>query len=290
MPEIVQKILKNQNNLSCNFHVAVKVSEMLEDFNISIDDLAKIIEIDPSITAKLLKHCNSAEYGFSRKITSIRDAVARLGFKSLKTILFTIVSQGSLSQEMEGYGLEKGELFSNSISCAVYSRYLAEFIEYPDPDQAFTAGLLRDLGKLMIHEYVREEYDEIIKLINDEKIPFSEAEEKILGLNHCQIGAIIGEKWNFPQILIDVIKYHHQPEKAEEAGCEDVNLVKIVHFADYLTVMLGYGIGKDGMMYEIDFKALESLGFELSSENIELLISDIVNLNSEIESMTSSSK
>lgn len=290
MTRLIKEILENQDNLSGNFQVAIKVSQMLDDFNVSIDELAKVIGTDPGITLSLLKHCNSAQYGFSKKITSVKDAIARMGFKPLKTILFTLTSKSSFNQDIEGYGLKQGELWKNSMSCAVYARYLANLIEYYDPDQAFTAALLRDIGKLMIHEYVKEGYDEISKLVSEEKVPFSEAEERILGQNHCQIGSAVAEEWNFPQALIDVIKYHHDPEKAELEGCEDIDLIKIVHVADSLSVMLGYGIGHDGMMHEIDLNSLESLGFEVSPENIELLISDIVNLNSEIESMTSSVK
>ncbi|OGI00718.1 MAG: hypothetical protein A2Y25_11650 [Candidatus Melainabacteria bacterium GWF2_37_15] len=287
MKENVQEILQKANNLQYNFHIAIKVSKLLDDDNASINDLSKLIEADQALTVKLLKHCNSAEYGFSKRVTTVKDAIARIGFKILKTMIFTIVSKSSFNQEIKGYGLEKGDLWRNSISCAVYSRYLAKLIDYNDPDQAFTAGLLRDIGKLILHEYVRKEYDEIERLVNKENITFSEAEEKIIGLNHCQLGALVADKWNFPQILIDTIKYHHNPEKAEQDECEDMDLLRIVHFADYLTVMLGYGIGKDSMLQEIDMDCVESLGPPLCNENMESLISDIVNLNPEIEHLIS---
>ena len=287
MKENIQEILQKVDNLQYNFHIAVKVSKLLDDYNVSINELTRLIEADQALTVKLLKHCNSAEYGFSRRITTVKDAIAKLGFKTLKTMIFTIVTKSSFNQEIKGYGLEKGELWRNSVSCAVYSRYLAKLINYIDPDQAFTAGLLRDVGKLVLHEYVRKDYDEIERLVNEENITFSEAEEKIIGLNHCQIGALVAEKWNFPQILIDTIKYHHNPEKADQETCEDMDLLKIIHFADYLAVILGYGIGKDGMMQEIDMDCVESLGHPLCRENMESLMSDIVNLNSEIELLIS---
>ena len=287
MKENIQEILQKVDNLQYNFHIAVKVSKLLDDYNVSINELTRLIEADQALTVKLLKHCNSAEYGFSRRITTVKDAIAKLGFKTLKTMIFTIVTKSSFNQEIKGYGLEKGELWRNSVSCAVYSRYLAKLINYIDPDQAFTAGLLRDVGKLVLHEYVRKDYDEIERLVNEENITFSEAEEKIIGLNHCQIGALVAEKWNFPQILIDTIKYHHNPEKADQENCEDMDLLKIIHFADYLAVILGYGIGKDGMMQEIDMDCVESLGPPLCRENMESLMSDIVNLNSEIELLIS---
>lgn len=287
MKKDIQEILQKADNMQYNFAIAVKVTKMLDDFNVNINDLSKIIGADQALTAKLLKQCNSAEYGFSRKITTVKDAIARIGFKPLKTMLFTIVSKSPFNREINGYGLEKGEIWRNAISCAVYSRYLAELTGYYDPDQAFTAGLLRDIGKLVLNEFVREEYDQIIKMVSETHMSFAQAEEEVLGYNHSQVGALVADKWKFPAMLVDCIKYHHNPELAEKEQLEDIDLVKIVHFADYLTVMMGYGIGSDGMMYEIDLNSLSSLGVEMSSENMELLIADIVNLNTEIESLVS---
>lgn len=285
MKKDINEILSKVNNLPHNFYIAIKVSKMLDDFNVNINTLSKVIGSDQALTIKILKLCNSAQYGFSRKITTIKDAIARIGFKTLKTMIFTIVSKSSFNQKVEGYGLEQGELWRNSLSCATYSRYIAELIGYVDPDQAFTAGLLRDVGKLILHEYVKEDYDNILRMVNEDNVSFGQAEEEVLGFNHCQIGALVADKWKFPQVLIDTIKYHHTPEEGENAGCEDINLVKIVHFADSLTVMLGNGIGNDGMMYDVDLNSLESLSIQLSPENLELLIADMVNLNSDINSL-----
>jgi len=285
MPQDINKILEKANNLKHNFYTVIKVSKKLDDFNVSISDLSKVISSDLALTATILKHCNSAKYGFARKITTINDAISVIGFTALKTIIFTIVSKSSFSKDLKGYGLEEGDFWKNSISCAVYSRYIAELTDYEDPEQAFTAGLLRDVGKLILNEYVKENRKEIIKIVTEENIPFSEAEEKVLGLSHCQIGAIVAEKWKFPQVLIDSIKYHHNPEKAEIEQCEDMNLVRIVHLSDSLSVMLGYGIGKDGMLHDIDISSHTKLGFKAEPEDLELLISKIINLNSEINSM-----
>ncbi len=287
MTKIIHDILEREDNLPCNFHIAIQVSKMLDDFNVSIDKLAKVIGTDQALSVKLLKYCNSAEYGFSRKISTVNDAIARLGFKSFKTIVFTIVSKSSLNREIRGYGLKSGEIWKNSISCAFYSRYLAELTDYVDPDQAFTAGMLRDIGKLALQEYVENDFKNIINAVNNEKIPFFKAEEKTLGVSHCHIGALLAERWSFPQVLVDAVKYHHCPEEAQRAGCEDTDLVNIVHLADYLALILGYGIGTDGIMYELDMTSVEGLGFNLTCENMELLIADIANNSNEIESLIS---
>lgn len=287
MPIDIDKLLNRVDSIPNNFHIAVKVAKMLDDFNVNIQELSKVIGADQALTVQLLKLCNSAQYGFSRKIVTVSDAIARLGFKTLKSLVFVVVSKGSLNRQLAGYDLGKGELWRNSISCAVYSKYLAEISGYKDPDLAFTAGLLRDIGKLIIHEYVKSDYDNIINLVNSENIGFSEAEEKILGYNHSQVGARIAAKWNFPKVLEETIEFHHNPGKVD-GKCEDKMLVNIVHVADSLSMILGMGIGNDGMMHNLDINSLEKIGIDVNSVGIESLISDMVDLNSEIDMIMAS--
>jgi putative nucleotidyltransferase with HDIG domain len=280
----LDKLLNRADTIPHNFHIAIKVAKLLDNFNVNIQELSQIIGMDQYFTIQLIKLCNSAQFGFSRKIVTVNDAIARLGFKTLKRLVFVVVAKGFLNKQVDGYDLAKGELWRNSIACAVYSKYLAEKSGYKDPDLAFTAGLLRDMGKLIIHEYVKKEYDNIINLVNSENIGFSEAEEKILGYNHSQIGAKIALKWNFPKILEETIEFHHSPEKAKPP-CEDYDLVNIVHIADSITMMLGVGLGNDGMMHNLNLSSLENLGIEVNSVGVEALISDMADLNTEIDSL-----
>ena len=283
----LDKLLNRVDAIPGNFHIAIKVAKMLDDFNVNIQELSKIIGTDQSFTVQLLKLCNSAQYGFSRKIVTVSDAITRLGFKTLKSLVFVVVSKGSFNRQIEGYDLAKGELWRNSLACAVYSKYLAEISGYKDPELAFTAGLLRDIGKLIIHEYVKEEYDNIVNLVTSENIGFSEAEETILGYNHSQVGAKIAAKWNFPKVLEETIEFHHNPKKANN-DCTDKKLINIVHVADSIAMMLGIGIGNDGMMHSLSMDSLENLGIDINSVGIETLISDMVDLNSEIDLLMAS--
>jgi len=280
----IDKLINRVNTIPNNFHIAIKVAKMLDDFNVNIEELSKIIGADQSFTVQLLKLCNSAQYGFSRKIVTVKDAIARLGFKTLKSLVFVVVSKGAFNRPVEGYDLAKGELWRNSVACAVFSKYLAEISGYKDPELAFTAGLLRDLGKLIIHEYIKEDFDAIISMVNGDGVGFSEAEEKVLGFNHSQVGAKIAEKWNFPKVLEETIAYHHSPEKYGDI-CSDKLLLNIVHVADSITMMLGLGIGNDGMMYNLNLNSLEIIGIDINSVGIETLIADMVNLTTEIDLM-----
>jgi len=288
MAEDIREVLDRIEKLPELFYVAVRVAKMLDDLDVDINQLSNIISLDQALTTQLLKLCNSAHYGFSRKIVTINDAVSKLGFKTIKSLVFVAISHGILNNAVKGYYLDKGELWKNSITCAVYSRYIAKISQYSDPETAFTAGLLRDIGKLMIHEYVGINYNAIVKIVNSEMISFSEAEEKVIGFDHCMIGSAVANKWNFPSVLVDAIKYHHNIRQAVLDGCKDIKLVSIVHIADAATMMLGAGIGNDGMMYNIELKALEFLNISKQVGNIEKLISEMVELKSEIDTMIGS--
>lgn len=278
----INKLLNRVDAIPSNFHIAIKVAKMLDNLNVNIAELSRIIGADQSFTVQLLKLCNSAQFGFSRKIVTVNDAITRLGFKTLKSLVFVVVSKGSFNKPIDGYDLAKGELWRNSIACAVYSKYLAEISGYKDPELAFTAGLLRDIGKLIIHEYVKEEYNNIVNLVNSENTGFSEAEEKILGYNHSQVGAKIAAKWNFPKVLEETIEFHHNPNSAQES-CLDKHLINIIHVADSIAMMLGIGLGNDGMMHSLNLSSLENIGIDLNSVGIESLISDMVDLTTEID-------
>ena len=268
--------------------VAVKVSRMLGDFNVSIEQLSDSIMLDQSLTAQLLKLCNSAHYGFSRKIVSVKDAVAKLGLNTVKCLVFVAVSQGVLDSEVTGYSLARGQLWKNSITCAYYAKYLAEIFNYRDQDLAFIAGLLRDIGKLIMSEYVGINYNKIIRLVDVAQVSFTTAEEMCVGYNHAQIGAEILNYWNFPTVLVETVKYHHDFINAYSQYndlLEDPKLIGILHLADAFTIMLGESIGADGLMYPIDDKAFDLINDSDSPVNVDLIIEQLVDLSSEIDSM-----
>lgn len=285
MNQTAQNIVNKVESLPEMYHVAVKAAKMLDNDDVDITELAEVISVDVSLTTHILKLCNSAHYGFSRKISSISEAIPKLGLKTLKSMMFLAVSNGVLKAELDGYELAKGELWKNAVSCAVYSRYLATISKYKDPETAFVAGLLRDIGKLILHESVKDTFDNILNVVHKENIPFYIAEEKVIGADHCEIGSAIATKWNFPDNLVNTIKYHHSYEKAKKDKCEDLHLISIVHIADAMTMMLGTGIGSDGMMYKLDLCSFEFLNIPQATSSVELIISELADLNSEIESL-----
>ncbi|QQY80076.1 putative nucleotidyltransferase with HDIG domain [Keratinibaculum paraultunense] len=244
-----------------------KIIAITEDPDSTIQDLEKEILKDQSLTSKILKLANSAYYGYPRKIDTVSQATILLGFQTIKSMALASTVSKMMSNELKGYALGKNDLWTQSQTCAIISRYIAKEVKFPNPETAYIAGLLRDIGKTILNFYVEKEYHAIINKVESEKIPFLEAEEEILGFNHAQVGEKIAIKWNFPEELVEAIGLHHSPEKAT------INpiLVSIVHIADAITMMMGISIGADGLAYNFSPFALEKLN--LTPNDLERLIS-----------------
>jgi putative nucleotidyltransferase with HDIG domain len=269
--------------------VAMRLNRMMEDPNVSANQLAEVMRLDANMTGQALRLCNSASFGLPRKIETVREAVAMMGFKAIKSMIYTIIAHSALERPVGGYNLGQGALWFNSLTCAVYAKYLAEEFDYPDSESAFTAGLLRDIGKLVLGEYVGANYEAIEALAIEKQMDFMQAEEKVIGYSHTTVGEKVAEKWNLPERLSKVIRYHHKPSEliGTNASDEDILFVTVVHIADVFTMMLGAGIGADGMMYSLDVKALEYSGIAADEDYFEMLISRMVDLNSVVKEMTS---
>ncbi|MCD6363977.1 MAG: HDOD domain-containing protein [Synergistetes bacterium] len=255
---IMQRILAKVDEIPPLPHVVVKALKALNDPKSNSSDIAKIISQDEGLTAKILKLANSAYYGFPRSIGTLGEAITVLGYKTVKSLIYAAAAHGHLSGELKGYAMDRGELWRHSLGVAVVSREVAKMVKYKDIEQAFVAGLLHDIGKIVLNQFVRFGFTLIMKKVEVEKVPFHEAERDILGFDHTDIGGKIAEKWNLPKELVDSISHHHSPEKADV----DPQLTSIVHVSDAICLMLGWGLGADGLLYPLSEIALENLGVE----------------------------
>lgn len=250
-----------------------KIISLTEDPDSTVEDMEKAILGDQILTTKILRLANSAYYGYARKISTISQATVLLGFQAIKSIALASTVSIFLTSELKGYSLEKNELWTQSQTCAIVSRYIAKHIKYPSPEEAYVAGLLRDIGKTILNQHMEKEYSEVLNLIEEGNMSFLEAEKAILGFDHAEIGEKVAEKWNLPKALVDSIGHHHTPEDS------NINqlLVSIVHVADAITMMMGVGLGLDGLAYSLSPVAIDALGLtEIDFDNIISNVSDLV--------------
>lgn len=244
-----------------------KIIAITEDPDSTIEDLEKEILKDQSLTSRILKLANSAYYGYPRKINTVSQATILLGFQTIKSMALASTISKIMARELKGYALEKNDLWTQSQACAIISRYIAKEVKFSNPETAYIAGLLRDIGKTILNFYVEQEYQAIVNKVEYSNMSFLEAEEEVLGFNHAQVGEKIATKWNFPEDLVEAIGLHHTPEKSNINS----KLVSIVHIADAITMMIGVSIGADGLAYNFSPFALETLN--LTPNDVEQLIS-----------------
>lgn len=249
-----------------------QIIALTDDPKSSINDVEDLILKDQALTSKILRLANSTHYGYARRISTISEATILLGFQAIKGIAMASAVKPLMEEELEGYFLEKNFLWTQSQSCAIISRYIGKKVKYPNPEEAYIAGLLRDIGKTILNEHMAKEYKEILKKIEEEEISFLDGEKEVLGFDHAEIGERVALKWDLPPSLVEAIGYHHTPDLASL----NPTLVSIVHIADAITMMMGIGLGLDGLQYNISQTALDNLN--LNEKDIQNIISDVIDL------------
>lgn len=276
----LENLIKKVNDLPSLPIVTMQVMKLTDDPKTSILDLANTILQDQALTAKILRLANSAFYGFARSISTITDAIVILGFKSIRDLVLAASVYDVANKELKGYALAKGELWKQSIISAMLARKIAKKIKYHSTDEAFVAGLLHDIGKVVINLYVNEAYKEILAKVENEKIPFLVAEKEILGFDHAEVGAYVARKWNLPESLVNTIAFHHNPSEAPG----DKQQCAIVHISDAICMTIGVGLGADGLLYQFDEGALKEL--HLKGRDIEDIISEVSDELVDINTLT----
>lgn len=256
----LETLVKKVEDLPPLPDIVVKLLHASRDPNVSTREMVELIKHDPALTVKVLRLCNSSYYGLPRKINSIQEALVYIGTDTLVNFVLAGCLSSYYQQAQEGYGLEKGELWRHSVGCAIASQRLASHENEDASGQAFTAGLLHDIGKIVLNTYVSEEIDPILRLVEGEQLSFSEAERRILGFSHNEAGEKLAQHWNLPEPLIEAIAFHQEPSRAKTS----IKLVSQVHLGNILCLSFGIGVGTDGLAYTFHPRALEETGIEVS--------------------------
>ncbi len=248
----------------------LRLINILSDVNTSIDQVVDAIRHDQNLTAQVLKLCNSAYFGLSRQIVSLQDAVTYLGATQLLQLVFSVHCKSTFSKNQEGYGLLAGMLWKHSNAVAIASEKIANHKNLkPTSGLLFTAGLLHDIGKVILDQALSEHYQQVLELAETEQIRFDEAEKIVLGFSHEDIGQMIANKWQLPEEIVATTKYHHESENYKGNDDQVALVVEVVHIADSLVMMLGIGIGTDGLRYRINENLINK--YELKKDYIDRL-------------------
>jgi len=224
---------------------ASKAIALLSDPEVEIGELADTIEYDQGLTANVLRLANSAYFAGPHTIGSLRDAIVRLGTNRIFQLVITSAIAPLTRPAVKGYDLPAGQLLEHSIAVALGTEELATKLGRTAPRFAFTAGLLHDLGKIVLSTFLEVDAGPIVKMAFEEQVSFEQAEARVLGIDHAEAGAVLLDGWQLPHEIVDAARYHHQPEAL---GSESF-LVDLVHTANLLSLEAGIGMGVAGLNY-----------------------------------------
>ena len=232
-----------------------KLQKAMEDPDVSFGDFGDIISADPNLAARLLRIANSPFFGLDSKVETITHALSIVGLDQVKELaLATVMVQKFMGISKDLVNMQS--FWMHSIGCGLAARTIAKNLDEEKVEPYYIAGMLHDIGSLIIYKEVPDKAREILALCKKEGLSLSQAEENILGFTHAQVGAIVFTKWGLPKNLIEGIQFHHHPSKAEAYPLFPI----IVHLADIIAYEMKLGSGGEPAIPELDPEAVKRVG------------------------------
>jgi len=267
MSLLVEQILAAVSKLPPFPQVAQTVIGLLDDPDVGVDKLVEVVQLDSSLTANVLKMANSAFYSLPRKVDNLGQALTYLGNKSFRDVVMTSISARLLREAQPGYDMSRGDLWHHSLATALMTQVMCEQAGHKPGPALYTAALLHDTGKVVLSSFIQDKVPQILAEV-EQGLSFLEAEQKIIGLDHAQLGGRIAQAWRFTPEMEALISFHHQPEQRPEW----VDLA-ILYLANLVCRLMGMGGGVDGLAYHGRKMSMKLLGFK--EKNLELAMAEL---------------
>lgn len=236
-----------------------KIVALANDMNSSARDLVQVIKVDPVLMAKVLKLINSTYFGMPREITSINRAVLLLGINTVKNLALSTAVVGSVSKRKET-PFDLRQVWEHALGVAVASKLLAKKrgIDIKHLEEFFIAGLLHDIGQILLISYVPKAYQRVVSLSDENLTTVSEEEVKVFGCDHARLGALVADKWALGPNLIASIKHHHEPET--QLDHEHAEFILTTAAANYFVHKQGLGFRGDALFDPLEDEVWQALG------------------------------
>ena len=241
--------------------VALKILRLINQDNYNIALLSEEIRQDQTLSALTLKLCNSAFFNKRKKIETMDHALVYLGQKALVKIIISSALNTFFHQTGKGYSLCKGGLYHHAVGTAIIAEKIAEKTGKAEMSLAYTGGLLHDIGKVVLDQFIHDSLPLFYRQLIEEGKNSLEAEKNILGIDHCDAGSALAQKWLFPESLKEIIKYHHMPEKAVQYK----NIVHIIYLADLVMSRFNVGLEFERINTDELAQKLDKLGLSIKS-------------------------
>ena len=232
-----------------------KIMAIVSNPHSSAADLVDLVKYDQRLTVNLLKLCNSAHVGAVRRITSVQQSVAMLGMDKVISLIMLANNAENFKTAQKGYDLEQGELWKYSVSSAIIAQELAVEKNIDNVSMVFTAALIKDIGKIIMSDYISDAFSAIRHSVQEKGQTFLDAEKAVLGIDHAELGALVARKWQFDPAMVDIIAFHHEPLESSRISLP----LCAVYVADCICMMIGQGVGADGLAYRYYQDAVDQL-------------------------------
>ena len=225
-----QELIEDSLKLFSLPQIYFMINEAVNHPQISFDDIAQIIRQDPGLSARLLKIVNSGFYSFPDKIETITHAVCIVGTNQLRDLALATC----ILKTFEGIPAELIDMDSfwrHSVACGLASHTIAVYRHEENPERFIIAGMLHDIGKLILYTRLQDQAAKILATCRSKKESSAHAEKTLLGFDHSELGGMLLEAWNFPLSQIEAVKYHHNPLESSEFSTD----AAIIHIGDIIT-------------------------------------------------------
>jgi putative nucleotidyltransferase with HDIG domain len=249
----LKRRLSNIRDLPTLPMVATNVIKLIQNPESTAFDLAEAISQDQSLATKILKTANSAYYGFPRKITTINYAIVVLGLNNIKNIVLSSSIMDQFPKSEENQLFDRKDFWKHSLLCGIIAKMISEHMGIKNSEEMFICGLLHDFGKLIMDNFLHDEFVLALELARDNDITLLQAENEIFTFNHSAIGALLLKKWGLPSTLITSVEFHHYPNESVSA----FRIASIVHMADYLCRRVGIGNSGDNILPKLNKKSFK---------------------------------
>ncbi len=258
----VKEITRHIISLPAMPTIVAKLLEMIDNPSTSASGLAKLISSDQALTARILKLANSSYYAFTNQIKTVQLAISLLGFNTITNLAISLTLTKRFNTEYRDDDFDRMRYWEHCLAVAIVGKRLSEELKIGAPSEIFTIGILHDIGKLIIHEYLHPRYLEIEKRTRDMGETSQMAEMVVIGVDHTQIGSWLCQSWKLPMDIENAVGFHHEPEK--DPSIETA----MIHFSNSIVNCLGYSSPSvSHTADELSPVALERLGILPDKDN-----------------------
>jgi HD-like signal output (HDOD) protein len=270
LPEELQQAISKVTEINSLPEITTRIVQVVEDPRATAHDMHEIVRTDPALAAKILKVVNSAFYGLPSQIASLDRAILMLGLSAVKNIALAASLSRMFNAEAVSDQFAARDLWRHSVAVGVCAKMLAHRAKSAQADEAFVAGLVHDMGLIVIQQLYPTKLKEVADRCYNEPQDFCVVEEEILGADHQAFGGAISKKWKFPPGLRHVIAYHHTPQAIQP---EFQKVVANIYVADALCCQARYGLWLTAQAQPIADELLKSLG--LTKEDLDAVLEEL---------------